>query len=357
MYKNSVIIGTGSFIPTGIKRNQDFINNAFFTEGGELIEEPGARIIRKFNRITDIEERRYVSENMTCSTIGALAAQKAIDDAKIDPETLDYIIVAQNFGDVVKDTIQSDAVPSIASRIKQSLKIRNPKCVAYDVLFGCPGWIEGTIQAHAFMKAGMAKRCLIIGAETLSRVVDPHDRDSMIFADGAGASVLELKEEKDERGILSHSTLSHTYEEADYLYMGKSNFPGSDDRVRYIKMKGRKIYEYALTHVPLAMKECVDQAGLKIKNLKKVLIHQANHKMDEAMIQRFYELYDHMDIPEDIMPMTISKLGNSSVATIPTLLDLILRNKLDGHTIVDGDEILFASVGAGMNINAIAYRK
>ena len=294
---------------------------------------------------------------MTCSAIAALAAQDAIDDSKIDPETLDYIIVAHNFGDVIKDTIQSDAVPSIASRVKQSLKIKNPKCVAYDVLFGCPGWIEGTIQAHAFMKAGMAKRCLVIGAETLSRVLDPHDRDSMIFADGAGASVLELKEEKLQRGILSHATLSHTYEEADYLYLGKSNFPDSDERIRYIKMKGRKIYEYALTNVPLAMKECTDQANLDISNLKKVLIHQANHKMDEAMIQRFYELYGITDIPSDIMPMTINKLGNSSVATIPTLLDLILKNKLDGHSIVDNDEILFASVGAGMNINAIAYRR
>lgn len=356
MFKNTVITGTGSFIPKNIKRNQDFINNSFFTEDGKLIEESGSRIIRKFNLITDIEERRYADENMTCSSIATLAAKDALEDSNIDPETLDYIIVAQNFGDVIKHTIQSDTVPSIASRVKQNLKIKNPKCVAYDIMFGCPGWIEGVIQAHAFIKAGMAKKCLVIGAETLSRVLDPHDRDSMIFADGAGASVVELKNEKEQRGILAHATLSHTYEEADYLYLGKSNFPGSDDRIRYIKMKGRKIYEYALTHVPLAMKDCADDAKIKVGNIKKMLIHQANHKMDEAMIKRFFELYGETEIPKDIMPMTINKLGNSSVATIPTLLDLILKHKLEGHSIVPNDEIIFASVGAGMNINAIAYR-
>jgi 3-oxoacyl-[acyl-carrier-protein] synthase-3 len=356
MFKNSVITGTGSYIPKEIRSNQHFINNTFYTETGELIDEPGEKIIAKFNSITDIEERRYASEDMTCSTIGTFAAEKAIADAGIDAEELDYIIVAQNFGDVVKHTIQSDMVPSLASRIKQNLKIRNPRCVAYDIMFGCPGWIEATIQAHTFIRAGMAKKCLVIGAETLSRVLDPHDRDSMIFADGAGASIIELKEETQKRGILSHASLSYTYEEASYLYLGKSNFPGSDDRIRYIKMKGRKIYEFALSHVPTAMKSCLDDGNIDIQSLKKIFIHQANHKMDEAILKRFYRLYGVREIPKEIMPMTIDKLGNSSVATIPTLYDLVLKGELKPHSIHAGDEILFASVGAGMNINAISYK-
>jgi 3-oxoacyl-[acyl-carrier-protein] synthase-3 len=248
-------------------------------------------------------------------------------------------------------------VPSLAARIKHLLRIKNPNCVAYDVLFGCPGWIEGTVQAAAFMKAGMAKKCLVIGAEALSRVLDPHDRDSMIFADGAGASILELKEEEEQRGILAHATQSFTYDEMEYLYLGKSNFPGSDDRIRYIKMKGRKIYEFALNNVPIAMKTCLDQAGVDIKEVKKVLIHQANHKMDEAIIDRFFKLSGSDEVPEGMMPMTIDKLGNSSVATIPTLYDLILRNQMEGHSIEGGDHLLFASVGAGMNINAFVYKQ
>lgn len=356
MVRNSVITGTGCYIPKEVRTNQHFINNSFYSEEGELINEPGQKIIEKFNSITDIEERRYASEDMTCSTIGTYAAEKAIADSRIDPEELDYIIVAQNFGDVVKHTIQSDMVPSLASRIKQNLKIKNPRCVAYDIMFGCPGWIEATIQAHTFIKAGLAKKCLVIGAETLSRVLDPHDRDSMIFSDGAGAAILEQKEETQKRGVLSHASLSFTFEEASYLYLGKSNFPGSDDRIRYIKMKGRKIYEFALNEVPKAMKACLDEGNIEIENLRKIFIHQANHKMDEAILKRFYRLYGLRDIPKDIMPMTIDKLGNSSVATIPTLYDLVSKGDLKPHSVKENDRILFASVGAGMNINAISYK-
>lgn len=356
MVRNSVITGTGSYIPQEVRANHHFLNNTFYSADGELIEDSGQKIIDKFNSITDIEERRYASEDMNCSTIGTYAAEKAIADSGINPEELDYIIVAQNFGDVIKHTIQSDMIPSIASRIKQNLKIRNPRCVAYDVMFGCPGWIEATIQAHTFIRAGLAKKCLVIGAETLSRVLDPHDRDSMIFSDGAGATILEQKEETQKRGIISHASLSFTYEEASYLYLGKSNFPGSDDRIRYIKMKGRKIYEFALNEVPKAMKSCLDEGNVDIENLRKIFIHQANHKMDEAILKRFYRLYGMRDIPENIMPMTIDKLGNSSVATIPTLYDLVRKDELKPHKISEGDRILFASVGAGMNINAISYK-
>ena len=357
MFKNTVITGTGSYIPSIVKPNSAFYNSAFYTEDGKLITDHIERTVAKFKSITDIAERRYAPEEMTCSNLGTLAAEKAILDSGIDKEELDYIIVAQNFGDVTKGTIQSDAVPSIASRIKHHLRIKNPKCVAYDILFGCPGWVEATIQAHAFIKAGMAKKCLVIGSEALSRVLDPHDRDSMIFADGAGATIIEQKEEEEQRGILSHATLSFTYDEMEYLYMGKSNYPESDDKVRYIKMMGRKIYEFSLTQVPAAMKECLDESGVAITDLKKVLIHQANHKMDEAIIKRFYRLSGSKEVPSDIMPMTIDKLGNSSVATIPTLLDLILKGEMSGHQISDGDPLLFASVGAGMNINAFVYKQ
>ena len=233
------------------------------------------------------------------------------------------------------------------------LGIKNPKCVGYDILFGCPGWIEGVIQAMAFIKAGMAKRCLIIGTETLSRVVDKHDRDSMIYSDGAGATILEVS--NDEGGILAHETATYALDEAHFIYFGKTNHPEVTDQRRYIKMYGRKIYEFAIKNVPAAMKTCLENSGVDIKDLKKILIHQANEKMDEAIVQRFYKLYG-LEMPEEIMPMTINKLGNSSVATIPTLYDLILNGELEGHSITEGDVIMFASVGAGMNINAIVYK-
>tara|TARA_R110002049_G_scaffold24361_6_gene86536 strand:+ start:5179 stop:6237 length:1059 start_codon:yes stop_codon:yes gene_type:complete len=351
---NIKITGTGSYIPAKVEKNEDFQNHEFLNSDGSAINAPSKIIIKKFKAITGIAERRYAKNHLNTSDMASFAAEKAIESAKINREDLDYIIVAHNYGDVSHDSAQSDTVPSIASRVKHLLRIKNPKCVGYDVLFGCPGWIEGVIQANAFIKSGIAKKCLVIGAETLSRLIDPYDRDSMIYSDGAGAVVLESTD--NEGGIIAHETATHALDEAHFIYFGETNNQEVKDNRRYIKMYGRKIYEFALTNVPLAMKTCLDKSGIDIKAVKKILIHQANEKMDEAIVKRFYELYN-MKMPEGIMPMTIGKLGNSSVATVPTLYDMILNNSLDNQEIKHGDVIIFASVGAGMNINAIVYKQ
>jgi 3-oxoacyl-[acyl-carrier-protein] synthase-3 len=355
MSVKTVITGTGSYIPEVIKTNRDFTVHNFYGENNQRIESDPLEVVDKFREITGIEERRYACENSNASDMGVIAAKLAIEESGIDPEELDQVILAHNFGNVIKHTIQTDVLPALASRVKQGLGIKNPNCVAYDILFGCPGWVQGVIQADTYFKAGVAKKALVIGTETLSRVLDMYDRDSMIFADGAGASVLEYKE-SNSSGILSWSVQSHCVDEAMYLYMGKSNFPGSDPRIRYIKMKGRKVYEYAMTHVPLAMKDCLDKAGLAVQELKKVFIHQANEKMDEAIVKRLFKLCGASQLPENIMPMNIHKLGNSSVATIPTLFDMVKKGAWDQHELQPGDVVMFASVGAGMNINAVCYR-
>ena len=348
------IIGVGNYIPSETITNLFFDKHVFLNEHGITLKEDNAIITSKLKKITGIEERRYATSDQVTSDLGLIAAQKAIENSGIDPETLDYIIFAHNFGDVRHNTIQSDMVPSLASRVKHLLKIENNFCVAYDVLFGCPGWIEGVIQANAFVKSGIAKRCLVIGAETLSRVVDIHDRDSMIYADGAGAVIIEAND-SDDFGIKSHLSASYTLNEKDFLYFGKSYNNDSCQDTKYIKMDGRKIYEFALLNVPVAMKKCLDDSGFTIDQLNKIIIHQANEKMDEAIVNRFYELYG-VPTPPDIMPMVISKLGNSSVATIPSLLTMIMQDELESHKIEKGDVVLFASVGAGMNINAIVYQ-
>jgi len=349
----SKIIGVGNYIPSETITNLFFDKHIFLNEQGDALKEDNASITKKLQKITGIVERRYAHSNEVTSDLGLIAAQQAIENAGIDPETLDYIIFAHNFGDVKFGTIQSDMVPSLASRVKHSLQIKNNFCVAYDVLFGCPGWIEGVIQANAFIKSGIAKKCLVIGAETLSRVSDIHDRDSMIYADGAGAVVLEAVD--DGSGIQSHLSASFTYKEKDYLYFGKSYNNENCPSVKYIKMDGRKIYEFALTNVPEAMKQCLDKSGYSIHDLNKIIIHQANEKMDEAIVERFYQLYN-TPLPPNIMPMVIDKLGNSSVATIPSLLTMILKGELKEHQIEKGDVVLFASVGAGMNVNAFVYK-
>lgn len=350
---NIKITGIGSYIPGEIAKNEGFDNHDFYNLDGSLLNQDNKSIIEKFKAITGIAERRYLPENLNTSDMAFFAAEIAIDDAGIDKEDLDYIIVAHNYGDVKFGSQQSDTVPSIATRVKHRLQIKNSRCVCYDMLFGCPGWIESMIQANAYIKSGIAKKCLVIGAEALSRVVDPHDRDSMIYSDGAGASVLE--EVADDGGILSHFSATYSYEEANFIYFGESNNRERQDNRHYLKMHGRKIYEFALNHVPTAMKTCLEKSGIPFEEVKMIFIHQANEKMDEAIVDRFYKLYN-APVPKNIMPMSIKRLGNSSVATVPTLYDMVLNGELEGYNVKKGDVVMFASVGAGMNINSIVYK-
>jgi len=349
---NSIITGTGSYIPTLKIPNKHFLSHDFYGDDGVKIEKSSYDIINKLREITCINERRYVTDDLNTSDIAFLAAEKALND--VDKESLDYIIVGQNFGDVRADNTRCNMVPSIAARVKHKLKIKNPYTVTYDVPFGCPGWLHGMILADYYIKSGDAKKVLVIGAEILSRVSDPHDVDSMIYSDGAGAALVEATEQ--DVGILSHVTRSDTLENTYLLKLGKSYNPNYDGDDLFLKMDGHEVYGYALKTVPLVVKESLDKAGLSLRDIKKVLLHQANEKMDQVILKRLFRLYKIKEIPDYIMPMTISWLGNSSVATLPTMFDLLQRGKLDNHILHSGDIVVFASVGAGMNINSVVYK-
>ena len=350
--KKSIITGTGSHIPSVKVPNRQFLKNDFYGADGIKIAKPTADIVDKLQEITCIRERRYVTDNLTVSDISFMAAEPALDG--IDRESLDYIIVAQNFGDLRSDNPISEMVPTIAARVKHKLRIKNPYTVAYDIPFGCPGWLHGMTMADYYIRSGDAQKVLVIGAETLSRVIDPHDVDGMIYSDGAGAALVEATDE--DCGILSHVTRSDTYDKAFLLKVGKSYNPSHEGEELYIKMQGHEIYKYAVRTVPDVVKQSLDKAGLSLTDVKKVLVHQANQKMDEAILARLFKLYRIENIPEHIMPMTISWLGNSSVATLPTMLDLLQRGDLDNHELNSGDVVVFASVGAGMNVNSMVYK-
>ena len=352
----SVITASGSYVPSTVVKNSSFLTSEFYEANGEKIDKPNEEIVEKFKQITEIEERRYVEDEYVTSDIGSFAAEDALKTGNIDKESLDYIIVAHNFGDVTKGSTKVDIVPTLASRIKFKLGIQNPNTVAYDLPFGCPGWLQALIQANYYIKSGDAKKVLVIGAETLSRIFDPYDRDSMIFSDGAGAVVVEAVESNEPIGILSHKTRTDAVDHAWLLKMGKSYNPVIANGEMFIKMNGRKLYEYALTTVPQLIKDAMEKAGVFLDNIKKVLIHQANAKMDDAMLKRLFRLFGKRQIPENIMPMTIAKFGNNSVATLPILFDLLLKGKLENHHLLSGDHFVFASVGAGMNVNAVIYR-
>jgi 3-oxoacyl-[acyl-carrier-protein] synthase-3 len=353
---HSVIIGAGSCMPTRTVHNKSFLRDEFYDPDEKRFEKTNEEIIEKFEKITGITERRYVTDELVASDIAFRAAKDALEPSEIDKESLDYIIVAHNFGDVRADNKRSALVPSLASRVKQKLEIENPKTIPYDVAFGCPGWLQGMIQADYYLKSGDAKRILVIGAEVLSRISDPHDRDSMIYADGAGATIVEAITNAGPVGILSHAMRSDTLKHAYMLRMGESYNPNYKGDELFLKMDGHKLYEYALMTVPKVVKDSLVKAGLSLADVKRVLLHQANAKMDEAILRRLYKLYGEREVPPYVMPMTISWLGNSSVATLPTLLDLLLKDKLENHELKKGDILVFASVGAGMNINSMVYR-
>lgn len=351
---NTIIIGSGSYIPTKVIGREHFMDSVFYTDEGDRIDKPNAEIIQKFVEITEIENRRYMEDGEFNSDLGYRAAKEAIYDAQIDQEEIDYIIYASNFGEVDQNGM-TNFMPSMSARVKNKLGIKNRKCVNYDMIFGCPGWVEAMILADTLIKAKKAKLILVVGSETLSRVTDAFDRNKMIFADGAGAVVVKATDDENV-GIIADSTICDNDAELNYLENGPSLKRDEDRRPLYIRMHGRKIYEYALKNVPDAIKETIDKAGLTIDDIDKILIHQANAKMDYAMISRLHKLYGKTDYDHAIAPMTIQEFGNSSVATIPTMFDLIIKGEMKGHTFKEKGNIVFASVGAGMNINAIVYR-
>lgn len=346
-------LGTGHVLPSIKVENKDFSNHTFYDDSGELYPMDMDTLLNKFQEITGIGERRYANDQERASDLGAAAAKVAIEEAGIDKNDIDLIILAHNFGDMDKGTGRTDILPSLSARVKHILEIDNDDCIPLDILFGCPGWVQGVLLAEMHIQTGRSKCALVIGAETLSRTLDPYDRNGMIFADGAGACIVAAS---DEPGILGSAVMNKAAEEAYYLYAGVSQKEGEDPNERFIKMKGRKIYEFALRYVPSAMKKAMDNAGVDAKDLAMIFMHQANAKLDHAVVERFYKLYGIKGIPESVLPMSVNWLGNSSVATIPTLYDMVRKSEYEGYQVKPGDTILFASVGAGMNVNAIVYK-
>ncbi len=355
-FTNAHIIGTGSFLPERRISNEHFLNNEFLYPTGEAQAKATEEIVAKFEQITGIQERPY-AEDLKTSDLAIIASEKAIINAGIDRNTLDYIIVAHNFGNVIVEENYYDTVPNLAARVKGGLGIENPSCVAYDLLFGCPGWLQGLIQAHAFFISGMAKRILIVGADTVAKVVEPHDIDSMLFSDGAGAVVLEAKRSDQASGILAHKAISRCGEELDYLKMGPSYNKAFSGSGWFLKMEGKKVFRFAYEYMPELISDCLRENNLELKDVKYFLFHQANEKMLNLIVEKLMGLWGNPAEAQFNIPFNIHKMGNNSVATIPVLLDELRKGQMQNYDPPKKDDlVVFASVGAGMHINCMIYK-
>lgn len=342
-----------------------------FRPTAELIEEVTGKLKANI-------EQRIHSMDLTTSGLATIAAKNALaplinnreNTRKGNDAGIDGIIVGTNYFDLNQKDPRSSTVSGIASKVKNQLGITDSNVFTMDISSGCPGSMDALITAYAYILSGMAKRVLVIGAETLSPTIDPYDRNGAIFADGAGAIVVERKDSKDRFGVIAPAWNSHTSDE--YLNVIKMDSQSYNNLHTLaglvLHMNGKKVYEYVSGTVPKVAQQSLDAAGLTIADIDKIVFHQANERLLAVFLAKmlskaFPNDYKGLTDPEKqekamatgLMPMNIKENGNSSVATWLVLLDEVLRGKIEGQELYYGNKILIGSVGAGMNIRTGIY--
>lgn len=351
----TTIVATGSAMPERRIPNSYFLDRQFLHEDGSPMTKPVEEIVAKLEQITGIKERGYISEKGDSVPLMVNAAEDIIQSWGKDRNQIDGIIVAHNAGNMLEGQEGFHTVPNMAALLKNRLGITNHECFAYDILFGCPGWVQGLIQAHQAIQMGDAKNVLVLAVEVASRLLDPFDLDSMILADGSGGAILSASENENE-GIISYATFSHALEDVNCIYLDKS-YNKEVDHPTFFKMNGKDVYRYATTWVPQVIKKALDKANLTVEDVDMFLFHQANGKMLHAFANNLAQMYNIEGLSfEGKIPTTIEFTGNTSVATVPTMLDLINKGKLEGYKIKPGMKVVFTSVGAGMHCNAVVYQ-
>ena len=307
----SKIIGTGSYFPKEVVTNFDL----------EKVLDTSDEWIRER---TGIEQRHVSSEEETVDMMGAEAAKKAIEMAGIDPSSIDMIIMGT--------TSNPQAIPSSACEVQRLLNL--PNIPVFDVAAACSGFIYSLSVADQFIKSGMMKRVLVIGADALWHMCDPNDRTvRVLFGDAAGAVILEASEEQ---GIIS----THLHADGNYSSLlgcpapQRAN-PQSVDEA-YIYMRGNEVFKVAVTRLSQICQETLDANNMEKSEIDWLIPHQANLRIISAMAKK-------LDLPMDNVVVTLDKHGNTSAATIPTALDIAVR---DGR-IKRGQTLLLEAFGSG----------
>lgn len=311
------IIGTGAYLPQKVLTNKDL---------EKMVDTSDEWIVTR----TGMRERRIAAQDEYTSDMGLKAAKKAIEKAKIDPNSIDLILVA---------TLTPDfTFPSTACLIQSALGI---DAAAVDIQAACTGYIYGLSIAKAFVESGLYRTVLIVAAEKLSSIVDYEDRStSILFGDGASACIVS---DKGPGLVIRDVTLGSDGDQADILKMpaGGSRNPASmhtiDQKMHYIQMGGREVFKHAVRRMETSSKECIDKAGLKESDINWLVPHQANIRIIDAIAKRF-------EVPSERVFITVDKYGNTSASSVGIALDELLEEK----EIASGDNILLTAFGAGL---------
>jgi 3-oxoacyl-[acyl-carrier-protein] synthase-3 len=310
------IIGTGSYLPPKVLTNHDL---------EKLVDTNDAWIMER----TGIRERHIVSEDETNSTMSAIAAQRAIEAAGIDKNSIELLIVATSTPEML--------VPSTACLLQERLGLID--CAAFDLVAACAGFNYGLGVANNFIKTGSIKRALVIGSESMSRILDWTDRTTCIlFGDGAGAVVLEASEEP---GILStHLHAAGQYK--DLIYTPNGLMPGVP---AFVHMAGSEVFKIAVNKLGQVLQETLAANQVDSSEIDWLVPHQANLRIIQAMAKK-------LNLPMEKVVLTIDKHGNTSAASVPLALDTAVR---DGR-IQRGQLLLLESFGAGVTWGSALVR-
>ncbi len=314
----SRIIGTGAYLPEKVLTNKDL---------EDIIDTTDEWIQGR----TGICQRHVVAEGETCSQLAEGAARRALDAAGIDPSEIDLIVV----GTTTPDQI----FPSTACLLQQRLDIHG--CCAFDVQAVCTGFVYAVGVADQFIRAGSAKRALVVGAETMSRLLDWQDRvTAVLFGDGAGAVVLEASEEP---GIIS------THLHADGAYVDLLQVPGGIGGDRnadhYLEMKGTEVFRMAVTTLSRIVDETLEANGMQKSDIDWLIPHQANNRILQATARK-------LDMPMDRVVVTVDEHANTSAASIPMAFDVAVR---DGR-IRRGETVLMEGFGGGFTWGTVLLK-
>lgn len=319
---NIKIIGTGSAVPERRVTN-DELSRFVDTSDEWIATRTGIRA-------------RHLAENETTTGMSVAAAKQALEQAGLVPEELDLIIAA---------TVTADKfLPNLSCEVQSALGAKN--ALAFDLNAACSGFLFALDTAKMYLESGKYARALIIGAETLSKIMDWNDRSTcVLFGDGAGAAVLQAEEETGEKtGILSMVQGSDG-SRGEVLRCDNrplnNPYVKNDSALSYISMNGQEVYKFAVKTVPEVIKEAVEEAGLTVEQIDHFILHQANYRIIESVAKRLRQ-------PMEKFPTNLQEYGNISAASVPILLDGQNRNGM----IKNGEKIVLAGFGAGLTWGA-----